>query len=274
MRPSGASDYNDGSMTPPVQLVALSVGNTTVHAARFLGPEMGERFAAPAASLAPLLERVGGWWSETDRAAPRAIALASVNDAAADRLASAINDQLGVETYRVGSDLPVPVTTCLDPETLTGVDRLLAAAAAWDATKQACIVVDAGTAVTVDFVDGEGTFHGGAIAPGLALQLRALHEGTAALPELAPGAPAPTEPFGRNTAEAMRLGTWGGIRGMVRFLAERYADAYGAYPTILATGGDAETLFEGDEMIDRVVPDLVLRGIEVAARQALAVSDG
>ena len=72
----------------------------------------------------------------------------------------------------------------LDPETITGVDRLLNAAAAYATLKQACVVVDAGTAVTVDFVDGHGTFHGGAIAPGARLQIDALHRGTDALPDV------------------------------------------------------------------------------------------
>jgi type III pantothenate kinase len=75
----------------------------------------------------------------------------------AEPIASAIEDQLGGrggEVYRVGEDLPVPIGQQLEPETITGIDRLLNAAAAFETLKQACIIVDAGTAVTVDFVDG------------------------------------------------------------------------------------------------------------------------
>ena len=138
--------------------------------------------------------------------------------------------------------------------------------------KQACIIVDAGTAVTVDFVDGEGTFHGGAIAPGGALQLRALHEHAAALPELKFNAPT-DEAFGRSTSQAMLQGVYHGIRGMIWRLVEQYAEAYGAYPMVIATGGDAEILFARDELIDRIVPDLTLMGIAAAARRSLVSDD-
>jgi pantothenate kinase type III len=66
----------------------------------------------------------------------------------------------------------------------------------------------------------------------------------------------------------MLLGVYEGIRGMVRRLVERYAEHYGAFPMVVATGGDAETLFSGDDLVDRIAPDLVLRGIAVAARNA------
>jgi type III pantothenate kinase len=198
-----------------------------------------------------------------------AIVLASVNDPVASTIARAIEEQITEEVYRVGDDLDAPIGRQLDPETMVGVDRLLNAAAAFDILKQACVVVDAGTAVTVDFVDGQGTFHGGAIAPGAALQLKSLHEQTSALPELPFRSP-DAEPFGRNTAQAMYQGVFHGIRGMVHRLVERYAEAYGAYPMVVATGGDAQTLFGDEPLVDRIVPDLTLIGIEVAAKHALA----
>jgi len=183
-------------------------------------------------------------------------------------LEKALVAELGTDIHRVRRDLAIPVGTCVDDESKVGDDRLLAAAAAWDALKQAVVVVDAGTAITLNFIDGEGTFHGGAIAPGATLQLKALHKHTALLPRVAFAQPDQKEPFGRNTAEAMLLGVYEGIRGMVRQLVERYAEHYGAFPMVVATGGDAETLFSGDDLVDRIAPDLVLRGIAVAARNA------
>jgi type III pantothenate kinase len=66
----------------------------------------------------------------------------------------------------------------------------------------------------------------------------------------------------------MRLGVFEGIRGMVQALVERYATAYGAFPLVVATGGDAEALFSDSELVQRVVPDLVLDGIRVAVQAA------
>jgi type III pantothenate kinase len=250
-------------------LIAVNVGNSRTQVARFIDGELEQSQRFNNRQLAAIVQLVFKWWEQVAKLPQAAVLLASVDDRVADRLAAMIEDQLSIETYRVGEDLPVPIGQQLDPETITGIDRLLNAAAAFDRIQQACIVIDAGTAVTVDFVDGEGTFHGGAIAPGAALQLRALHEHTDALPDLPFGAP-DGDPFGRSTAQAMLHGVYHGIRGTVQRLVELYAEHYGAYPQIVATGGDAKLLFESEELVDNIVPDLTVLGIAAAAKHALA----
>ncbi|MDY7107888.1 MAG: type III pantothenate kinase [Planctomycetota bacterium] len=259
-------------MADDLNLIAISVGNSRTACALYEGGkrEESERFGN--AELPGLVEQMTAWWRRIADAPRAAIVLASVNAAIADRVALTLEDQLSVDVYRVSRDLPIPIGRQLEPETMTGPDRLLNAAAAFDTVKQACIIVDAGTAVTVDFVDGEGTFHGGAIAPGGSLQLNALHEHTAALPDVKFDAP-DDEAFGRSTTQAMLHGVYHGIRGMIWRLVEQYAEAYGAYPMVIATGGDAELLFSHDELIDRIVPDLTLMGIAAAARHALVPDD-
>jgi type III pantothenate kinase len=254
-------------------IIALSVGNTRTQIGLFVEGEltMQERF--PNGDLPAAVERVVALWPQIREQPQAAIVMASVNDSIARQLRSMVRDQLSLEVYEIGDDLPPPIGTQLDPETMTGVDRLLNAAAAYDTLKQACIIIDAGTAVTVDFVDGHGTFHGGAIGPGARMQIRALHEHTAALPEVEFRAPQ-SEPFGRSTAQAMLQGVYHGIRGMAWKLVERYAEGYGAFPTVIATGGDAQVLFGDDELVDRIVPELTLLGIAVAARHALAGRGG
>lgn len=254
-------------------LVAINVGNTRTHIGRMEAGEIEHSTRIVNADIASIVQTVAEYWKQIASQPNASILLASVNDPLADRIASAVEDQLSTEVYRVGDDVPVPIGQQLDPETITGVDRLLNAAAAYDKVKQACVVVDAGTAVTVDFVDGEGTFHGGAIAPGATMQLHALHEHTAVLPDLSFRAPE-AEAFGRNTSQAMLQGVFHGIRGMVQRLVEQYAEAYGAFPLVIATGGDAAVLFEKEELIDRIVPDLTLMGISAAARHAMAEGDG
>ena len=249
------------------KLLAISVGNSRTAVGRFEGDRLEASDHVEngdAAVVAQAIER--HWQALEDQDAM--VVLASVNDPFATRLVPELETRTGAEVHRVRRDLPIPIGTCVDDDASVGEDRLLAAAAAWDALKQAVVVVDAGTAITLNFIDGEGTFHGGAIAPGATLQLKALHEHTALLPRVAFAQPEAGEPFGRNTAEAMLIGVYEGIRGMVRQLVERYAEHYGAFPMVVATGGDAETLFRGDELVDRIVPELVLRGIAVAARHA------
>lgn len=246
-------------------LIALSTGNTRTRIGRFDRGRLEASAVHGNDELAALVGDAAAWWQDSGEAT---LVQASVDGPAALRVRSAIEDQLGVEVYRVGADLPVPIATQLDPETITGADRLLNALAAWTTVQQACVVVDAGTAVTVDFVDGTGVFQGGAIAPGARMQLRALHEHTDALPDLTYAVP-DDDAFGRSTAQAMLRGVHFGIRGMMHALVERYAEAYEAYPMVIATGGDAAVLFGDDELVDRIVPDLTLMGIAVAARMAL-----
>ena len=62
------------------------------------------------------------------------------------------------------------------------------------------------------------------------------------------------------------------VPAVIRTTVEQYAEHYGAFPTIIATGGDAELLFRGDEFVDRVVPDLTLLGIVLAGRKAMATA--
>ena len=252
-------------------IVAINIGNTRTQAAVFDGAEPTGRETVTNDQIASLVPHLLQWWKQIAEKPAAAIVVASVNDPVADQLVPMIEGQLSTQVFRVGDDLPAPIGTALEPETITGVDRLLNAAAAFDRLKQACIVIDAGTAVTIDFVDGEGTFHGGAIAPGVRLQLDAMHRHASALPELEFTRP-DDEAFGRSTGQAMLQGVFHGLRGLAWKLVERYAEHYGAFPTVIATGGDAEALFADDELVDRIVPDLTLLGIAAAARHALAAN--
>lgn len=205
---------------------------------------------------------------EADRADASLIVTASVNNAVCDELEGALLRTGQFQVQRLGRDLPIPIANTLEDDTTVGHDRLLAALGAFARSRQACVVIDAGTAVTVDFVDGEGTFHGGAIAPGIRMMRDALHEHTAALPavELAPkhlhGAGEP--PFGKSTVEAINLGVTASVVGLAHLLIDRYAEFYEAYPRVVATGGDAPMLFEHDQLVEHIVPDLVLVGMLAA----------
>ena len=103
--------------------------------------------------------------------------------------------------------------------------------------------------------------------------LNALSEGTDALPSIDFQSPTEDDPFGSDTESAMRLGVHLAARGLISQAIERYALAYGAWPKVFATGGDAAALLDGAEIVDRVVPDLVLRGMLEAVQQAEAAED-
>ncbi len=253
------ANYAHGMVTPSSgepDLLAIAVGNTRTRWSTFRGRESespGAAFNASApADVAAAAASLGR---------PR-IALASVNDPVAGRVEAALHAE-GHAVLRVGRDLYPPLRHALDDASTLGMDRALNALAAFSLIEAACVVVDAGTAITVDFVDGEGTFHGGAIAPGVNMMLWALHEQTAALPSVVFEPQDPTRgPFGRDTRHAMQLGVAAAARGLVRQLVELYAERYEAYPRVVATGGDASALYEDDGLVERIIPDLQLIGIQ------------
>jgi type III pantothenate kinase len=238
----------------------VSVGNTRTRVARFDGEALQPSRVHLNADLAALVQAV-----EDAAPSPTAPALiASVNDPVADPLADAMRAR-GRRVVVCGRGAPIPMATDLAPGATAGVDRLLAGLGAYSRSGEACVVIDAGTAVTVDFIDARGVFRGGCIAPGLSMMLRSLHQGTAALPlielrqgeELAVG----DGPLGRATAEAMTLGCVAAVQGMARLLIDRYAELNGSYPRIVATGGDAPRVFANDDLVEQIVPDLVLMGM-------------
>lgn len=254
------------------ELIAVSVGNTRTRFGLFIDGQLDRSSAVVNTEVG------GGSLAEFPRGAP--VVMASVNPPVSDRLASELASA-GWEVARFGKDLAIPIENALEDDSTVGQDRLLNALGAHARAGQACVVIDAGTAITVDFVDGEGVFQGGAIAPGLNMMLRSLHEWTAALPEVvyepvpAVGPEAseqgpPAWAFGKDTRRAMLLGVQSAAQGMARALVERYATAFGAYPQIVATGGDARALFAGeggDELVEHIVPDLTLLGIQSAVQR-------
>ena len=259
-----AKDLDIGGGSDAV--LAVSVGNTRTRLGCFVGRDLEEVVMVENTDRDALLSAVDHAVKLMEGRDANAV-LSTVNPPMSDQVAARVAEKLGRAVHRVERDLPIPIGRQLDPEALVGEDRLLNAAAAFDVLKQSVVVVDAGTAITIDFVDGEGTFHGGAIAPGGQMMLNALHDRTAALPEIDFGRP--QEAIGHNTAEAMRSGAYFGLRGMVHELVEQMAEHAGAFPLVVATGGDGALLFKEDERVDRVVPELTLMGIALTWRTAV-----
>lgn len=206
-------------------------------------------------------------------AAPGAALLlvASVHDVAAARLEAAVAEisagrQRPLRQRRVGrADLPVEVL--VEEPDRVGIDRLAAAAAAALMTpaRRGAIVVDCGTATTVDMISPRGQFLGGAILPGPALLSRALAEGTNRLPEVAAleHDPPPAMP-GRSTRQAIAAGIGWGMRGAVTRLVAEARAVLGEEADLILSGGASGVVRDALPGA-REVPDLVLIGIALAA---------
>lgn len=201
-------------------------------------------------------------WSRIANTEQPAVAGAGVNPPLVEPLEHVVQQVTGSEVQWVGRQLDLPIKVRTDQPQSTGIDRILNIAAAHQQMGKACVVVDAGTAITVDVCNDDGDFLGGAIAPGIGMILDALHERTAGLPRV--DFAVPEHPFGQNTDQAILHGAFHGIRGMIKELVENYATELGNWPEIIATGGDAPRLFENWEMIHAISGDLTLYGIALA----------
>lgn len=151
-----------------------------------------------------------------------------------------------------------------------GVDRVAAAWGAWLRTGKGrgCVVVDAGTAVTIDYVDESGTFRGGAILPGLDLMLKSLADGTRLLPRLFPAdVSSQTSWPGRSTRKAIAAGVLAAQTGAVMALISMARNKNPDIQVFL-TGGGGELIGKAMSTQFEFVPTLVLEGIAKAGETA------
>ena len=244
-------------------VLACDVGNSAIHFAHISGEQVDPPRVMRTGELAGLGEALAEMWAAIPE--PKTLVAASVNPTALKALEAAASESLAQDVLVIGRDLPLPIRTDLPHPESTGVDRLCAAVAAYDRLGAACVVADFGTAITLDCVNDEGVFLGGAILPGLTLAARALAGNTAQLPDV--DLAGPTGVFGKDTDEAIRLGIVQGARGALREFVERYATALGRWPTVILTGGDAELIcsdVNDTGIVQAVVEDLTVRGVAMA----------
>jgi type III pantothenate kinase len=170
-------------------------------------------------------------------------------------------------------DVPLQVDVT-HPERL-GIDRMLNAVAAnrLRQPQRAGIVVDMGTAMTINFISSDGVFRGGAILAGPSTALDALHAATSSLPKLGREVfEAPPAVVGKSTQDAMAAGAYWGAVGAARQIIERMVAACSDAPDLFLTGGAAEPLAEHVGLGDRrarFVPHLVLSGIRVTSEHGI-----
>ncbi len=246
-------------------LLVLEIGNSHASVATAVAGRVyaSQRFGLD--QVADVVAAGAESWAALPEDRTRAIVAAGVVPSALKDIRDRLSAELSQPIMVVGEELHRPLSLAIESPESVGIDRVCSAAAAYDTLEHSCVVASFGTAITIDCVNDEGVFMGGAILPGVDMQARSLHEGTAQLPEVAIKPPAGA--YGGSTADAISSGVLFGIAGGLREIVERYATELGTWPDLVATGGQAELIRENSNVIDRVVPDLCIRGIALAFRK-------
>lgn len=155
--------------------------------------------------------------------------------------------------------LPLPIKIkYATPHTL-GVDRIAAVCGALDLFPQRdCLVIDAGTCITYEWLDKEANYYGGSISPGLEMRLKAMHTFTARLPLV--NVNPEVDLVGDSTEHGMQSGAWYGVLAEMEGVIDRYKIKYPEIQ-VLVCGGNA-SLFENRlKHTIFAAPDLVLGGL-------------
>ncbi len=252
--------------------IAVSVGNTSLQLARY-GTE-----ATPEAPvhlsqlrlpvLQPDFEVLQHWLG----AETHPWYVASVNRTAEEPIRTWLRDTRPSTPYQLLSNRDFPLILDVEQPERVGTDRVANGVAVRRAKPphEAAIIVDSGTAITVDGLSADGRFLGGAILPGVRLSARALQLGTDQLPQVELDvADERPSPIGRSThaaiASGLHWGSVGAVRQLVQGLAETMGCPAGGACPLFITGGDGQRLLPHLGPSAQWVPDLVLQGIATTA---------
>jgi pantothenate kinase, type III len=161
--------------------------------------------------------------------------------------------------YILDRSLPLPIKNLYKTPDTLGMDRLAGVCGARQLFPSTdCLVIDAGTCITYDFIDRAGNYHGGSISPGLNMRFQAVHTFTARLPLVS--AKAPVELIGNSTEKSIRSGVINGLLAEIEGIMHQYDARFPGLRVILC-GGD--TLFFENQLKASIFasPELILIGL-------------
>jgi type III pantothenate kinase len=253
-------------------LLAIDVGNTNIVLGVFDGATLVQSWR-----LQTLRERtadelgllVDGLFAHNriDRGQIRGVILGSVVPPLTGTIRQMVERYFGLKALAIEPDVNTGMPILYKNPAEVGADRIVNAVAAYEkfgksgGAPRPMIVVDFGTATTLDAVSAKGEYLGGAICPGVQISADALFQRAARLPRIDVRKP-PTV-IGQTTVGAMESGLFYGYVGMVEGLVRRMTDELGGSAICVATGGLADVIAPETTLIQHVDPDLTLDGLRI-----------
>lgn len=198
-----------------------------------------------------------------------AVVLASVVPQLNRALSGACTRYLGVTPAIIGTDVPYGIELGVDAPHEVGADRVVNAVAGHAQFQQGLIIIDFGTATTIDVVAPDGAYLGGAIAPGIGISTEALFQAASKLPRIEVREPA--HAIGKNTVDAMRSGLFFGYVGLIDELVRRMRAELDFPTRVLATGGLATVFQDASSTIESVLPEMTLEGLRLIYERHVAL---
>ena len=248
-------------------LHVVDIGNSSVKVGTLPWPDSSSPLqttsvSAEAGDFEPIAQAVAQFAADTPWF------LASVSRPTSQRLADWIHARFPVAEVRELRNSDCPIEIDVEQPNRVGIDRILGAVAANDLRPPGhpAVVVDAGSAITVDAVSKDGTFLGGVIMAGFSMRTSALANNTDLLPLIrATGADESPSVIGRSTEDAIRSGIFWGTIGSIREVIARMQTEIGD-AAVFVTGGDMVRMTGHLKDQARFEPHLVLSGIAMVAR--------
>jgi type III pantothenate kinase len=252
-------------------LLCLDVGNTQIHGGVFGEDRLRCQFRKSTSPLGTT-DELGIFFltvlreNGVDPADVKRVAICSVVPAALYSLRGAAEKYFHTEPFVLQAGVKTGLKIKYRNPAEVGADRIANAMAATHLRPaQELLVVDMGTATTIEVITASGDYLGGAILPGVGVSAESLASHTAKLPRVEIARP--ENVLGRSSVESIQSGLFHGQVGAVRHLISLLAiEAFnGRKPRIIGTGGFAR-MFLNDGLFDEVVPELVLQGLHYAER--------
>jgi len=250
-------------------LLAIDVGNTNIVLGVFDGPALIQSWR-----LQTLRERtsdelgllVEGLFSHSriERVQIRGVILGSVVPPLTGTIRAMVQRYFGVAAMVIEPGVNTVMPILYENPSEVGADRIVNAVAAFAKFGRSAtplIVVDFGTATTLDAITAKGEYLGGAICPGVTISADALFQRAARLPRIDVRKPARV--VGRTTVGAMESGLFWGYVGMVEGLVKRMTGELGGKAVCVATGGLADVIAPETTLIQHVDADLTLHGLRI-----------
>lgn len=249
-------------------LLAVDVGNTQTHLGVFKRGELVHEWRASTVAKRTADELAllfGSFLELADLSFSREItgvAICSVVPKATMELRDMTEQYFGFPAVVVEPGTKTGLAVMMDNPREVGADRIATAVAAHDMFPgENVVVVDFGTAITVDAVSAKGQYLGGAIAPGVDTSATALFAATAQIRRVE--LVAPPHAIGKTTVHAVQSGVIYGTAALVDGLVRRATEEMGGEAAVVATGGLAPVVAEHCETIDKLEPMLTLLGLKL-----------